>query len=278
MIVYFNGDFIPKEEVAFSPDDRGLLFADGVYEVVRSYEGRLFKMQEHMNRLDRSLRELRIEMPDTGLFVDVCARLLEENGLARGDAVVYMQVTRGVAPRMHAFPKEPTAPTVYATPAPFEVVPEKWENGVKVILAPDTRWARCDIKSLALLPNVLASQRAAECGVEEAILVRDGAVTEGSHTSFCAVFDGQVVTSPLSNYILPGITRQVALDLCVDLGIPVVQFPIAEARLKDAEEMMLLGTGSEVMPVVQVDDWQVGDGRPGPVTGRLLAAYRKLYS
>jgi D-alanine transaminase len=125
---------------------------------------------------------------------------------------------------------------------------------------------------------VLASQRAAECGVEEAILVRDGVITEGSHTSFCAVFDGQVVTSPLSNYILPGITRQVVIDLCGELGIAVVQFPIAEARLRDAEEMMLLGTGSEVMPVVQVDDWKVGDGRPGPVTRRLLEAYRKLYA
>lgn len=277
MIVYLNGRFMPKDEARISPDDRGFLFADGVYEVVRAYCGRLFLMGPHLERLERSLRLLRISQPEED-FAEVARKLLRDNGLDTGDATVYIQITRGaVSPRKHAFPDGEVSPTVYAAASPFEPVPEKWEAGVRVVLHPDMRWARCDIKSLALLPNVLAAQYAREHDAEEAVLVRDGMVTEGSHTSFCAVYDGTLVTSPKSNYILGSITRDAVLDLCRKLEIPVREFPIQVVDLSDADECMILGTGAEVTPVVQIDDRKVGNGTPGPVTRRLLQAYRALY-
>mgnify|MGYP001076566341 CR=1 FL=1 len=276
MIVYFNGQFMPKEEVKISPDDRGFLLGDGVYEVIRSYSGRLFKVEEHIRRLARSLRELRIEGVDTEALKGIAEELIEYNELERGDAKLYVQVTRGVAPRRHSFPDGETSPTVYATASAFQPPRGKWEHGVKVILVPDIRWARCDIKSVALLPNILANQQAKERGAEEAIFVRNGAITEGSHTSFCAVFDGELTTHPKSNYILAGIMRETVLDLCDELDIPVKEFPIFERDLKEADEVMILGTTSEIMPVVQVDDWQVGDGKPGPIAVRLQRAYREL--
>jgi len=277
MIVYLNGRFMPKDEARISPDDRGILFADGVYEVVRAYGSRLFRMGPHLKRLERSLRILRIPQPEED-FAAIAQKLLRDNGLDTGDATVYVQITRGaVSPRKHTFPDGEIAPTVYAAASPFDPVPEKGKAGVRVVLHPDMRWARCDIKSLALLPNVLAAQYAVEHGAEEAVLVRDGMVTEGSHTSFCAVYDGVLVTSPKSNYILGSITRDTVLDLCRKLDIPVREFPIQVTDLNGADECMILGTGSEVTPVVQVDDWRVGDGKPGPVTRRLQQAYCALY-
>ncbi len=281
MIVYFNGRFMPKEEVKVSPDDRGFIFADGAYEVIRSYAGRLFKVEAHLKRLERSLRELQISGPDMADVRDAAERLIGENNLAEGDATIYVQVTRGVAARRHAFPDEETSPTVYVTASAFKPSQKKWEEGVGVILVPDIRWARCDIKSLALLPNVLASQQAKESGAEEAVFVRDGVLTEGAHTNFGAVFDGQLVTAPRSNYILAGITREVVLDLCRELGIPVKEYPIFERELfegesKGSDECMILGTTTEIMPVVRINDHPVGDGKPGPVTRKLQAAFRDL--
>jgi D-alanine transaminase len=165
---------------------------------------------------------------------------------------------------------------VYATASPFQPYHEQWEHGVKVTLMPDVRWARCDIKAVALLPNLLASQRAKERGAYEAVFVRDGAITEGSHTNFCAVFGGELVTYPRCHYILGGIMREVVLELCAELGIPVREFPVMEGELREADELMVTGTTSEVMPVVQVDGWTVGDGKPGPVTRKLQRAFRKL--
>lgn len=275
MIVYLNGKFLPKSEAFISPDDRGFLLADGVYEVTRSYGGHLFEWDRHLGRLERSLKELQIPQPDVD-FGQVSRELLTKNDLADGDAIVYLQVTRGVAPRTHAFPKGDVKPTVYGYTMPFVAAPEKWTDGVEVITAPDMRWARCDIKTIALLPNALAQQRAQEAGVEETILMRDGVITEGAHTSVCGVFDGTLFTHPDSNAILPGITRGIVLELCTKLDIPVRLFPILEHKLADADELMILGTGSEVMPVVKVDGKAVGDGQPGPVTMRLQEAYKKM--
>ena len=277
MIVYLNGQFVPKAEARISPDDRGFLLADGVYEVTRSYPGgHLFKLDAHLARLTRSLDELRIPKPDLD-FQHLHETLLKKNNLVGCHATVYLQISRGAAPRQHAFPAPGTPSTIYGFAAPFELSPKNWTDGVRVITAPDLRWARCDIKSLALLPNVLANQQAHEQGAEEALLIRDGAITEGSHTSFCAVFDGTLYTYPDTNYILPGITRGVVLDLCHDLNIPVRKFPILTTKLRDADECMILGTGSEVTPVVQIDDWQVGTGNPGPITRQLQEAYFNLH-
>lgn len=276
MIVYFNGRLVPKEDVRISPDDRGFLLADGAYEVILSYDGRLFKAEEHLKRLERSLRELRIEGADVGSLKDAAERLIQVNDLENGDASLYIQITRGAAVRTHAFPGSETPPTVYVAASPFQLPREKCEHGIKVILVPDIRWTRCDIKSVALLPNVLVSQQAKEAGAAEAIFVRDGAVTEGAHTNFCAVFDGQLITYPKSHYILGGITREIVLGLCGELGIPFEEFPILESQLREADELMIVGTTTEIMPVIQVDGWQVGDGEPGPVTRRLQQAFREL--
>jgi len=272
MTVYFNGQYKPKEEVRLSPDDRGFLFGDGVYEVICAYNGRQFKAVEHFERLMRSMVELRIQPPDMDALSRVPENLLRENGLESGWAVIYIQVTRGAAPRSHPFPDIETPVTVYAYAAPF-VTPEKeLEQGARVVTTPDNRWLRCDIKSVNLLPNVLAAQAAREKEAKDVLFIRDGAVTEGSYTSFGAVFAGKVVTHPESHYILPGITRSSVLELCSQLSIPVERYPVQAARLKDADECMLWGTTTQVMPVVQVDDMTIGNGKPGPITRKLQTA------
>ena len=276
MIVFFNHQFIPKADVRIEPDDRGFLFADGVYEVMRSYRGKLFEADAHMARLNRSLRNLRINIPEEINFKEIGDRLIENNNLQDEDANIYIQITRGPAPRKHAFPETEIPATLYASASPFQRPTEKQEQGVKVILEPDNRWTRCDIKSISLLPNVMASQRAKEENAEEAIFVRDDEVLEGSHSSFCGVFNNCLTTAPKSNYILPGITREVVLQLCREIDITVDESPISENGLKEADELMLLSTSLEVTPVVQVDDWKVGSGKPGAVTRKLQQAFEKL--
>lgn len=276
MTVYFNGEFVDKGDVSISPDDRGFLFGDGVYEVIRAERGQLFRADAHFQRLHQSLRHVRIQGVDVDALRDAVQSLLYHNDLQDRRAKVYLQVTRGAAPRQHAFPDASTEPTVYATTTPHEPPADKWAQGVTVILHPDRRWARCDIKSTALLPNVLANQRAMEHDAYEAVLVRDGYVTEASHSSVLGVVDGTVVTHPLTNRLLPSITRSVALDLCRDLDIPVNQTPIPTERLPEMDELMLTGTTTEVMPVVRVDDWVVADGTPGPVARKLQEAFHEL--
>jgi len=271
MIVYFNGTFMPKDEVCISPDDRGFLFADGVYEVICAWDGRLFRADTHFKRLTHSLEALRIPQPDLDELRHVARSLLTRNSLDRAGASIYIQITRGAAVRGHAFPSTPVSPTIYASVGPYTPPWEEWVDGVSAILVPDIRWARCDIKSLALLPNVLASQRATEAGAYDAIQIRDGVITEGSHTSVCAVFSGGLVTHPLTHHILGGVTRDVILELCRKLEIPHSEYPILEERLHNAAEVMLLGTTSGVMPVIAIDGHPVGDGKPGPITRRLQA-------
>jgi D-alanine transaminase len=273
--VYLSGAYLPKDKAHLSPDDRGFLFADGIYEVVRSYGGTLFGLEPHLNRMANGLAALRITGVDVAELATVCRELLERNELERADALVYLQITRGAAPRTHFFPDPPTSPTVYATTMRFQPKGDP-ALGVKVITAPDQRWTRCDIKSVALLPNCLAAQTAREAGASEALLVRDGVVLEGTHTSFFAVIDGVVRTAPLSNYILPSITRQAALDLCVRHGIPALPAPVFLHDLAAADELFLAGTTMEIMPIVEVDGHPVGSGAPGPVAGRLLALFGEL--
>ncbi len=270
-IAYCNGRFLPPEEIRISPDDRGFLFGDGVYEVIRSYGGRLFALQPHLARMADGLRALRIDDVDVNRVGTVAEQLLAKNGADR-EALVYIQVTRGAAPRMHAFPAD-TTPTVFARVMPF--VPKgDPRTGVSVITVPELRWARCDIKSIALLPNCLANQRARDAGAQEAIFVRDGVAIEGTATTFFAVLDGKVRTAPESNYILPGVTRRIVLKLCVELGIPSAEKPIFVEELGRVQELFLAGTTVEVMPIVQIDGRAVGEGSPGPIARRLLEAFR----
>lgn len=276
MIAFYNDRFMPMDQINISPDDRGFLFADGVYEVIRSYNGKLFRAEDHLERLHRSMRELKIKRPVDIDFIDICQRLLSDNGMSDKEAFVYIQITRGVAPRHHPFPVPQPRPTIYAFASEFEPPADQWENGAKAVLVPDIRWARCDIKTVSLLPNVLGNQEAEEKQAVESVFVRDGAITEGSHTNFCAVFDGQLVTAPLSHYILPGITRKVVLEMCGSLNIPVREFPILQSELDHADECMIVGTITELIPVIQINEMIVGNGRPGTITRRLQKAFQEI--
>lgn len=272
MIAYHNGVYLPIEKVHISPNDRGVTFADGVYEVVRSYHGRFFRLDDHMRRLARSLAALRITA-SVEKIPEVCRGLLDRNAYDDRDALIYIQITRGVYPRIHAFPPPETPPTVFAQLSELHSSEDEAAQGVSVILVGDTRWARCDIKSLALLPNVLAAEEARSRGAREALFVRDGMVIEGSRSNLAAVENGRLVTPPESNYMLSGISRGVVLELCVDLGIPVEERPISERELFESDELMLIGTSAEVVPIVSVDGRPIGNGSAGPTTRRLQAAF-----
>jgi len=278
MIVYLNGRYIPRQQALIDVDDRGFLFADGVYEVIHSYEGHLFQIDAHLQRLEHGLRALRIAFDRVQTVREVAEQLLVENGLTHGEATVYIQITRGSAPRTHGFPPAGTSPTVYVATTSYTPQQDRTETGIAVILVPDLRWARCDIKTIALLPNVLARQRAIEAGVEDAVFVRDGVALEGTSSNFFGVFDGQVITAPKTNYILPGITRQVVIGLCAEIGIPVCERPILENQLREAEELFLTSTIAEIRPIVRLDGRPVGTGTPGPVTRRIQQAFRELVS
>ena len=272
--VYLNGELIPKERALVPVDDRGFLFADGIYEVTPAYQGVFFRLERHLDRIRRGLAALRIDF-DPEPLAEVHRQLLAANGLEDEPiTTVYVQVTRGVAPRAHAFPTSPVRPTVYAFAMEFKRAPrEAWEKGYQATMVPDRRWARCDIKAIALLPNCLAMQAAAEAGSTDALFVRDGVAIEGAHNNFFAVLDGTVVTHPATNHILHGITREYVLELCHDLGLPVEQRPIQLEELWEADEAFFTGTTTEVRPTVRIDGRMIGDGRPGPIATRLMDAF-----
>jgi len=271
-IVYFNGGYLPKSEVRISPDDRGFLFGDGIYDVVRMYRGRGFGMEGHVKRLASGLAATGISGVDASLMVDICGELTKRNGLQDQDAVVYLQVTRGVAPRAHHFPDPPVAPTVYAAAWAFTASTDP-AVGVSVVTASDHRWTRCDIKTVSLIANCMAAQRAAEAGAYETVLIRDGMAIEGTRTSLFGVIRGEVRTAPESNYILPSITRAAALDLCRAEGIAVSERPMTLDEFEGADELFLAGTTTEIMPIVKVDGEPVGNGTPGPIASRLALAF-----
>jgi D-alanine transaminase len=273
-IIYLNGNFVPKDKAFISPEDRGFNFADGVYEVIKYYGGKPFRFADHLERLERNLLEIRIGFEQCGQFEEIFQQLVEMNGLGTGEAGVYVQITRGSHARIHRFP-ENILPTVYAFAFPFKIKPEQLKDGIKVITAEDIRWMRCDIKSIALLPNVMHLQKAYEQGAGETIFIRDGVVTEATHSNVMAVKNGIVYTHPDSNLILPGITKKVVMEICKEIGIAVVEEGIADTDLKQMDEVMVVGTGSEITPVVQVDNVEIGDKKPGPVTRLIQSGFFK---
>jgi D-alanine transaminase len=275
-VAYFNGKFISKEHIAISPDDRGFLFADGLYEVMRSYEGRIFRAQDHIERLNFGARELRFNLTDFGHLIEVAEKLIRDTNLTRGDALIYIQVTRGAAPRQHRFPPPETPLTVYASARGFASNMEEQKHGLKVILIPDLRWARTNIKTVGLLPNVLAHQEARDRNAAEAIFIRDGFLMEGTHSNIFAIKNDQVLTPPLSNHILNGITRRAVLELCDELSLPHSEQPISEGEGPKADELFITGTTVEITPVIATDGRPVGSGRAGEVTRRLQEAFRKM--
>jgi D-alanine transaminase len=273
--VYLNGSYLPSERASLSALDRGFVFGDGVYEVWRVVNGRLFEAERHRERLERGLRDLRIGPPD-GADADglraIAERLLRENGLLDGHATFYVEVTRGVAPRAHQFPPAGTRPTVFAFTAALKSLEDMRRVGARAITQPDVRWLRCDIKTVQLLPNVLAKQAAVEAAAFEAIFIRDGIATEGTHSNIFAVLNGELRTHPANNLILPGVTRDVVLELARELRIPAREEPVTAADLRRAEELFFTGTTTDVLPVVRVDDFTVGSGKPGPIAGALYEA------
>ena len=271
-IVYLNGAFVPRAEARISVEDRGFVFGDGVYEVLRAINGRLFATRFHNDRLKRSLEGVRISLAGVDSaesLTEIGKQLLSENGLLQGEATVYMQITRGVATRAHNFPPPDLPPTIYISVARFTPYSELAQNGAPAISHPDLRWGRCDLKTLNLLPNVLASQTAKERGAFEAMLIRDGVVTEGSKTNFFGVVDGSLRTHPSDTHILPGITRSVLRDLARGLSIDLDETPILSDEIPRLSELFLTGTTTDVMPVVRLDDEPVGKGKPGELTKRL---------
>jgi D-alanine transaminase len=274
-IVFLNGDFMPKDEAKISPDDRGFLLADGVYEVTPFYEGVPFAIDEHLARLERGLAWMRISL-DVGALEAMHRRLVSDNDLESAPtSLVYLQITRGVAPRTHYFPKDPVEPTVYAFAKAWDrPSPERWSQGFSVATVPDRRWSRVDVKTVCLLPNVIAFQDAIEAGADDALLVRDGVAIEGAHMNFWAVFDGTAVTHPITNNILPGITRGIVLEMARENGIPVQERPIQIEELAAADELFFTGTTGEVRPCTRVDGDPVKDGAVGPVTKRLSDLFR----
>ena len=263
---YFNGKLLPKEEIKISPDDRGFLFADGVYEVVRWYEGFFYDMKSHLTRLKRSLRELRINWPDSDSFPSIADELIKINKLENQPSMVYLQVTRGVSRRSHSFPSPEVPPTVYAYAWSFKPESNLKETGIKVMLKEDIRWSRCDIKSVALLPNTISFQEAHENGSKECIFVRNGLITEGSHSNIFFVIDGTLYTHPESNHVLSGITRKNVLRIAEESGIKIREEALQENRIRFVREAFITNTSAEVTPVTELGGNTLGDGVPGPVT------------
>ncbi len=279
-MIYLNGEFLARGLARLSIDDRGFLFGDGVYEVIRAVDGRMVEPEAHMDRLAHGMSGL--EMEANGLssqrLIEIAGCLLRENGLQHDQATVYLQVTRGAAPRTHHYPPAGTPPTVLVSTASFSPAAALHRDGAACITYPDLRWSRCDLKTINLLPNVMAKQRASAAGVFEAVLIRDGVLTEGSHSNVFAVMDGVIRTHPLTNRVLPGITRRVLFRLAEEMGMEVREEAIQERELSGLDELFLTGTTTDVMPVTRLDGREVGDGRPGVMTQRLQSAYLEWMS
>ena len=273
-LAYINGSYMPLGQATVSVEDRGFQFADGVYEVIATYGGKPYAVREHMQRLENSLEALKIfYCPTRDRLVEKIADGIDACGFS--EVLVYIQVTRGAAPRHHEFPQPKPNPTLVMTFKELNRLPQDlYENGVKVISAPDLRWGRCDIKSIALLPNVLAKQAAHEKRAFEALLVdRLERVTEGSSTSAFCVRGGVLYTAPEGTHILPSVTRQILIELAGSMGLAVCESFSSLAEFQEADEVLLAGTTTEAIGVVDIDGVTIGGGRPGTVTRQLRAAF-----
>lgn len=274
-IGYVDGTFVPLETAKVSIEDRGFQFGDGVYEVIKAYNGIPFAQEAHLDRLERSLSMLELRSPKSRQELD---ELIREGILRSGlqDALVYLQITRGYAPRRHVFPDSVNPTLVLTVRAARSIPEESYEEGVSAIMTRDERWLRCDIKSICLLPNVLAREKANRAGAYEAILVRDdGRITEGTASNVFVVKSGKLCTAPEGNWILSGVTRSIVLKLARSEGITVVEDFFGPETLMSANEVFVTNTSTEVMPVVAVDNQPIGDGHPGAVTRRLVKLFKE---
>lgn len=273
-VAYVNGRYVPHHDARVHVEDRGYQFADGVYEVVAVVDGRFVDLEPHLARLERSLAELKIAMPMSRRALKmVMTEVVRRNGVDNG--IIYLQLTRGVAPRDHPFPANSRTQIVMTSRRAKPQPASFGEDGVKAITLPDIRWRRCDIKSVSLLPNVLAKQAAREVGAYEAWMVdADGMVTEGSSTNAWIVTrDGKLVTRNVSEAILNGITRLTVLRLAAEEGLEFVERAFSLAEAKTAREAFITSTSALVLPVTQIDDQVIGNGKPGSLTTKLRQAY-----
>ena len=275
-LVYIDGKFVLPGEAMVSVDDRGFVFADGVYEVIAVYDGRPFKLPEHLARLARSAEGIQLPLPvNRAELKKIIKKGLTRSGLL--DAQIYLQITRGVAPRSHPFPAGIQSNLVMRFRAEGKIAAEVRERGVSVITTEEIRWRRCDIKSIALLPNVLAAQRAATQGAFEAVFVTsEGIVHEGARSNIFMVADNRVYTPPKTENILAGITREVVLQCAQDLGCQVYEETLRIGELLQADEVFLTSTTIQILGVIEVDGKTISSGRVGPVTRRLSDAFARL--
>ena len=275
-VCFLNGEFLPLREARISPLDRGFLYSDGAYEVTPVYGGRPFRFKEHHDRLTRSLKEIHMEDPlAREAWRDLYRELIARNNAGTADLYVYVQVTRGAEHGRNHAPPPDVPRTVFAFASPWPNPRAGWlENGLPAVTADDTRWARCDIKSVSLLANVLLRQLAVDEGASETILIRDGQLTDASASSVHVVIGDELRTPPNSWKLLPGTTRGVIEEVAAKAGVKWRSTPVSEAELRGASEILLGAATREVQPVTTLDGKPVGTGKPGPVWCKLHDAYQ----
>jgi len=270
MNFYLNGEYLQLDQGKVSVQDRGFQFGDGVYEVVRVYKGKAFRLDKHLARLEQSVKGVEIPMPEPpAKITEVCQKLIE--GL--DEAQIYLQVTRGVAPRMHAFPAD-VRPTFVAYASP--VTPHAADRVYTLKTLVDDRWGRCHLKTTNLLANILGKQRAIEAKCDEGLFVREGVVTEGTSSNAFFVRDGAILTHPADNRILNGVTREAVLEIARQLGVRTRFQAVPLTDAMSSQEAFVTGTLTEIMPAVSIDGKPVGSGKAGPVTLKLRKAFREL--
>jgi D-alanine transaminase len=273
-IVYLNGDYMPLDQARVSVLDRGFLFGDGVYEVIPAYGGHLLRIDEHLDRLQNSLDAIHLVNPlSRAEWLDILHVLLDEN--EGEDQSVYLQLSRGVAPqRDHSYPAD-TRPTVFVMVNPLKAVDrDVLRQGVAAITLDDIRWRACNIKATALLANTMLRQQATEAGAAEAILIRDGFATEGAASNIFIVLDNVLLTPPTGPLLLPGITRDLVLELARQQGIACEERPVSEAELRAAREIWLTSSTKEILPVIRLDDQLLANGQAGPIWERMIDIYQ----
>ncbi len=279
MEIYLNGQFQKLETACISVTDRGFIFGDGIYEVIRVVKGSLFRELDHLKRLKEGLEGIGIH-PGKAQFEqlpEICRDLLKRNELMNGEAVIYIQITRGASwPRTHTHPEPPVSPTVYINTSTFNPYKELHSKGAKAITESDVRWTRCNLKTTQLLPNTLSRERAKNAGADNVILVRDGMITESPNANIFAVKNDILYTYPASNYILSGITRKVVLEIAVRLQIPVKDTPISEFDLCNLDELFLTGTTTDIMPITMANGKEISNGKPGPIVSKIQQAYNEM--
>jgi D-alanine transaminase len=272
-MLLWKDQLMSADEVHISYQDRGYYFGDGVYEVFRIYQGRCFEKAAHLDRLQRSAEAVQLKLPYPIERIEALLdQLLTAERLHEG--TLYLQITRGNAIRSHIMP-EAAEPNLLAYCNEVNRPVLTMDEGIRAVTLPDIRWLRCDIKCLNLLPNTLAKQQAVEQGVGEAILHRDGIVTECSASNIMIIRDGTLITHPANNYILHGVTRSFVLNLAEQLNIPIVEEPFTVKQLIEADEAMITGTTVEITPINEVDGKNIGDGKPGPLTRKLQEAFEQ---